>query len=255
VARHRRARTHARGPRQPGADGALVLPALAAGYTGWISRSRGRPPAHADRAPPRCWEPRELQQGARFWGVSAQIYSLRSAQNFGIGDYSDVARAADGAGALGASFLGLSPVHALFSADRTKISPYSPSSRLFLETLFIDPTAWMSFREARPRVCARAQTPRRASLPCAKARLSTTQPSGRSNGLCSTHCGPRFRQAGSRPSLTRSARAGGEPLEAHATFEALSEHFWNEGRWWLGDWPEPFRQVGAPEVGRFPRRV
>ena len=33
----------------------------------------------------------------------------------------------------------------LFGSDRTKISPYSPSSRLFLETLHIDPTAVSGF--------------------------------------------------------------------------------------------------------------
>jgi (1->4)-alpha-D-glucan 1-alpha-D-glucosylmutase len=99
-------------------------------------------------APGRCWEPDALAGDARLWGATAQIYSLRSQRDLGIGDFSDVALAAEGIGAFGAAFLGLSPAHALFASDRTKISPYSPSSRLFLEPFFIDPTAVDGFSES-----------------------------------------------------------------------------------------------------------
>ncbi len=87
-------------------------------------------------APARCFLPDALRQGGRGFGVTAQIYGLRSPHNFGVGDFSDVAHLADGAGRLGAAFLGLSPVHALFPSDRGKISPYSPSSRLFIDPLY-----------------------------------------------------------------------------------------------------------------------
>ena len=63
------------------------------------------------------------------------------------------AAAATEAGLRGASFLGLSPVHALFESDRSKISPYSPSSRLFLETLFIEPDLLPGLPARGPRRC------------------------------------------------------------------------------------------------------
>ena len=86
-----------------------------------------------------------MREGGRAWGLAAQVYAFRSAANLGIGTYADVREAARGAAPLGASFIGLSPVHALFASDRTKVSPYSPSSRLFLETLHIDPQAVPGF--------------------------------------------------------------------------------------------------------------
>ena len=86
--------------------------------------------------------------------MTAQVYSLRSERDFGIGDYADVAQiCASDAGALWrARSSGLSPVHALFESDRTKISPYSPSSRLFLESIFIDPRPVEGFSESGARL-------------------------------------------------------------------------------------------------------
>ena len=37
---------------------------------------------------------RLMRDGGRLWGTTAQIYSLRQARNFGIGDYTDVAELA-----------------------------------------------------------------------------------------------------------------------------------------------------------------
>ena len=130
-----------------GPDGpALPLPRLAPGYHR-LAVDAGSATAEATiiAAPARCWEPRDVAGGARCWGLAAQLYAFRSGENLGIGTYADAGKAAADAGALGASYLGLSPVHALFGADRGKISPYSPSSRLFLETLHIDPAAVPGF--------------------------------------------------------------------------------------------------------------
>ena len=77
----------------------------------------------------------------RAWGLSVQAYALRSARNWGIGDFEDVARLAEFAAGLGADFLGLSPLHALFFADPSRISPYSPSSRDFLNPRHFPPPA------------------------------------------------------------------------------------------------------------------
>src|SRR5947209_319458 len=88
-------------------------------------------------APQRCYQPEQLERG-RAWGLTCQVASLRGSNDIGIGNLSAVGELATSAGRHGASFLGLSPLHALFASDRSKISPYSPSSRLFLDPLLID---------------------------------------------------------------------------------------------------------------------
>ncbi len=83
------------------------------------------------------WPPFLVDQ--RAWGLAVQAYALRSGRNWGIGDFEDLARLAEFAAGLGADFIGVSPMHALFMADPSRISPYSPSSRDFLNALLIAP--------------------------------------------------------------------------------------------------------------------
>jgi (1->4)-alpha-D-glucan 1-alpha-D-glucosylmutase len=235
-------------------DGALQLPPMLAGYHRLRVEGGGEVgEATLIAAPPQCWEPDDIAQGARLWGATAQVYGLRSPRNFGIGDYTDVARAADGAGALGASFLGLSPVHALFSADRSKISPYSPSSRLFLETIFIDPTAVPGFQGSEaerllnvPETKERLQALRDAPLVDHQAIWELKRPL-----LDALWAAIRDRRPD--PAFEAFRREGGQALEAHATFEALSEYFRSQGKWWLGDWPIPYRNARSQEVQLFRR--
>lgn len=83
------------------------------------------------------WPPFLVEQ--RAWGFAVQAYALRSARNWGIGDFEDLARLAEYAATLGADFVGVSPLHALFLAEPERTSPYSPSSRSFLNPLLIAP--------------------------------------------------------------------------------------------------------------------
>jgi 4-alpha-glucanotransferase len=69
--------------------------------------------------------------------VTCQAYGLRSARNGGIGDFEDITVLAERLAAAGADFLGLSPLHALFPEDPARYSPYSPSSRRWLNELLI----------------------------------------------------------------------------------------------------------------------
>lgn len=88
-------------------------------------------------APARCYEPAVLASGARLWGVAVQLYTLRSPANWGIGDFADLCEVVRHCAAQGAGFVGLNPLHALFPANPGHISPYSPSSRHFLNVLYI----------------------------------------------------------------------------------------------------------------------
>ena len=92
-------------------------------------------------APARCFIPAPLERGARCWGFAVQLYTLRSARNWGIGDFGDLAVIATAAGHAGAAFIGLNPLHARHLARPDEASPYAPSSRLFLDPLYIDVAA------------------------------------------------------------------------------------------------------------------
>lgn len=43
-------------------------------------------------APARCHEPDALLTGRKLWGACVQLYTLRSAHNWGIGDFGDLAQ-------------------------------------------------------------------------------------------------------------------------------------------------------------------
>lgn len=94
-------------------------------------------------APKQCYMP---NQPHRSWGVTAQLYGLSSGRNWGIGDFKDLSMLASWAGSyLGASTLGINPLHAL---PEKSISPYSPSSRLFLNPIYLDIEAIPEFQIA-----------------------------------------------------------------------------------------------------------
>nr|WP_237772478.1 4-alpha-glucanotransferase [Herbaspirillum robiniae] len=104
-------------------------------------------------APSRCYTVADALKESgveRGWALSAQLYSLRSdslkpSRNVygdgGIGHFSALGELAQLAGGYGAAALAMSPVHAMFGADPGRASPYSPSSRLFVNPLLIDPAA------------------------------------------------------------------------------------------------------------------
>jgi (1->4)-alpha-D-glucan 1-alpha-D-glucosylmutase len=234
-------------------SGIMALPSLPLGYhrlTVEIGGDVHR--ATLIAAPALCWQPEMLDAGERLWGATAQVYALRSPGNHGIGDYSDVARVAAGIGHLGGSFLGLSPVHALFSSDRTKFSPYSPSSRLFLETNFIDPSAVPGFGESRAAALTetaehqeRLRAARESALVDHDAAWTVKRP------LLEALW--RERDWAADPDFRTFRQEGGAALERHATFEALSDVHRADGRWWLGDWPEQHRSADSPAVDAFKR--
>ena len=98
-------------------------------------------------APPRCYEPSALLAGESLWGSCIQLYTLRSAQNWGIGDFGDLRRMIDETARRGGAFVGLNPLHALFPAEPESASPYSPSSRRWLNILYIDVNAVADFQQ------------------------------------------------------------------------------------------------------------
>ncbi len=114
----------------------LQLPPLATGYhhAEFSSLSRKQSSLFIV-APARTWQPACL--GGRLWGLSAQLYSLRSADNWGMGDFADLQQLIARAAEQKASFILLNPLHALDLRYPENASPYSPADRRYLNPLYI----------------------------------------------------------------------------------------------------------------------
>jgi 4-alpha-glucanotransferase len=208
-------------------------------------------------APDSCHLPDALQPGARSWGLTAQLYGLRSARDWGIGDFSDLACLCRKAGALGAAAVGINPLHALFAAEPRHFSPYSPSSRAWLAHLYLDVTQIPGFAED---TAAQALAPgdivaaaRGTELVDYAAVAALKRPV-----LEALYRRFRTRERGRGSALGSAFRAfrreGGEALTAFTTFEALHEHFTNSGgpfSWHA--WPPAMRDPKSPAVAQFAR--
>jgi 4-alpha-glucanotransferase len=98
-------------------------------------------------SPGRCWLPDEFSIG-KSWGISLQLYLLRSARNWGIGDFTDLTRFSVLVAGLGCDVLGLNPLHQMFPDKPEHASPYSPATRYFLNVLYIDVESIPEFRSS-----------------------------------------------------------------------------------------------------------
>jgi 4-alpha-glucanotransferase len=172
----------------------------------------------------------------RSWGIAVQLYSIRSRRNWGHGDFTDLANLIDIAATLGAAAIGLNPLHALFD-DRADASPYFPSSRLFLNPLYIDVEAIPEFPPA-------SMADLRASINELRARdivdyAGVATVKSRAFALAFEA----FRNHGTderHRQFEEFRRRRGPLLEAFATFEVLRRRC--EGPW--QDWPAELRQPG-----------
>lgn len=102
-------------------------------------------------APTRCFSLADALDTPtpRCWGISAQLYSLRRHGDGGFGDCLALEQLARSAAERGADALAISPLHAMFASDTRRYSPYSPSSRLFLNSLYASPSALLGERVVR----------------------------------------------------------------------------------------------------------
>ncbi len=86
--------------------------------------------------PDRCTPPEVRLHGHRGFGITTNLYTVRSEGNWGAGDLGDVRQIATWLGDHGGDFVGMSPMHALRNAGYD-VSPYSPISRLFRNPLYL----------------------------------------------------------------------------------------------------------------------
>src|SRR6185436_21192123 len=88
--------------------------------------------------PDQCYVHSDLDNEKNWNGIWLQLYALRSDKNWGIGDLGDLVRLARQAATGGVKILGLSPLHTPFFMMPEARSPYSPSSRLYKNPVYID---------------------------------------------------------------------------------------------------------------------
>lgn len=180
-------------------------------------------------APTQC--PLPMQNQRRPWGVSLQIPALRGEQASPFGTFGELAQVARGFGAAGADALAINPVHALFPGHGADYSPYSPSSRLFLNGALGDPALVglppLAAQDAGPLIDWPSVMPRR--LAELRGTFAALDPARR----------------------VAIAATDDAMLRRHALFDALDCHFRLGGAHGWRDWPAAFHDPQSEAATRF----
>ena len=194
----------------------------------------------------RCYQPERLAQGGRVWGFVVQLYGLRSARNWGVGDFTDLGSLVELAAGMGAAVVGVNPLHAAW------VSPYSPSSRHALNPVYLDVEALPEFAQcdAARRLVASAQFKERlAALRDAPLVDYDGVRAAKREVLELLYA--QFRKSRARRAqLALFMRASTHELRDYALYEALAEE--RGGNWQA--WPKGFRAPGSREVRAFASR-
>lgn len=186
-------------------------------------------------APPKCHIPEPS------WGWAIQLYAARSAKSWGMGDLGDLAEVGAWARSLGASFLLVSPLGAGSPTAPQEPSPYFPSSRRFLNPLYVRidevPGAEMlesqlePWRTAAAGLNGRSTIDRDAILPLKSQALRFL-----------------WSRFGGCDAFDRFCQERGTELDQFATWCALAEMH-SSGDW--RTWPAEYRHPASPAVQRF----
>jgi 4-alpha-glucanotransferase len=168
------------------------------------------------------------------WGWMLQLYALRSAGSWGMGDFADLAEFARRAGAeQGAGVMLVNPVEAVSPTHPIQRSPYSPASRRFANPLYLRVTDLAAYgaADAATQAAVLALAPDRdtalldydAVWDAKLAALELLWPL--------------------RPDAEREAEVD-DQLAAFGTFCALAEQHGGDWR----DWPEALQDPDGPAV-------
>ncbi len=186
-------------------------------------------------SPGACFLPENL----RVWGWAAQLYALRSAGSWGMGDLADLEELARWSATEGASLIMMNPLGAATPGRAIEPSPYYPSSRSFRNPLYLNVDRIVGsegpiepFRDA-GRALNAAPLINRDAVWAAKGPALELM----------------FRDFAGHAEFDRYCEDQGRSLDDFAIFCALAEQY--EGP--CSDWPEGVRHPGTPEVTDFRR--
>lgn len=207
-------------------------------------------------APDRAWSPQNLREG----GIAVSLYGVRSAQNWGCGDFRDLRRVTDWvAKEAEADFIALNPLHAIPNRRPYNTSPYLPTSIFYQNHIYLDV-------EAIPEFAASAAAQRLWADPKTRKAVEDLRNSEyveyesvnfwklRFLRLCFIEF---LRGRSASPERSRAFRQfierEGERLERFATYCALDEwiHKRNPDVWIWPDWPEPYRDPDSAATRAF----
>jgi 4-alpha-glucanotransferase len=207
--------------------------------------------------PNSCLTARELLRGQSRYGIWTHLYSARGTKDWGIGDMGVLRSIVDWAGQYRAAFVGLNPLHAL-SNRGTDISPYSPVSRLYRNSIYIDVDQVPELadcREARSLIASpdfqEQLTALRAGRYIDYERVLTLKASVfrlLHRTFIDRH---RDRDTERGRAYARFLERRGESLTDFATFIGLAEHLASaHGPDWRS-WPAPYQSPRTAEVEAF----
>ena len=190
-------------------------------------------------APRRGFTVQDAAPGHRAWALAVQLYSLRRAGDGGLGDFRALEDLVGPAAQAGATAIAISPVHAQFSADINRFSPYSPSSRMQLNVLHAGLDLPPGAEADRLAALELVDWPHAARL--------------RLDALRAAHAA---QTPAERAALARYRAEDGNALETHAVFEALHELQFgaDASKWHWRSWPDGLRHPESAEVRDFARQ-
>lgn len=184
---------------------------------------------------------------ARAWGLATQLYSVRSANSWGVGDLTDLRDLAVWSAAQhGAGFVLVNPLHAAAPVAPMEPSPYLPTSRRFVNPMYLRVEAVPEFAYIRHRSRirkAQAQAQSRA----ARADLIDRDRAWKAKRAALETVYLIALSAGREIAYQAFREREGRSLEDFATWCALAENY--GGDW--HQWPEELQHPRGEAVAEF----
>lgn len=245
------------------ADLSSITPPL--GYHRLVVRLEGQPDGVCKliRVPEKAYLPEPLRGDAGTWGPAVQLYSIRSGRNMGMGDTTDLKWLVQWFASEGAGMVGLNPMHELFPHNPHHISPYSPSSRQFYNTLYVDVTAIPEFSDTEKAQLYLEMGDIRQALDALRQREQVDYPwvasiKRRVMELCFETFRDMHLQYNTprAQAFQRFVDERGIALHNFAVYQALQEHFFQQDQalWGWPVWDAAYQNPGSAEVEAFTRQ-
>ena len=229
----------------------LQLPELPLGYHRMLWNSGA---CNLVCCPDRVFEPAWLAH-AKAGGLVVSLYGLRSGRNWGCGDTTDLNALTSWASAnLGASFIGLNPLHAIPNRQPYNTSPYLPNSSFYRNHIYLDLEASEDF-QASPCAKKLLETPR-VQRELAELRASKYVEYERVSRMKLRFLRLMFRaflKRGQAPAFQAYVEREGELLHLFAVHSALDAalHRSNPDAWHWHQWPNHYQDPGSEATRRF----